>query len=289
MIANLMVRIPRSRLAISSICLPDESFESEVERIARSGLGGLGLWELKIPDHGIPEVKAHLDAHGISVANVVPIGNTIFPGRSYPEPADPRDRIEALRTRIARLAPLEPGSVVVVSGPMPEIDPARFFETCAWALLELSEAARDEGVALALEPIRPLKPADNCPIPTIAAAIELLESAGAKDAGILVDSWHVGPDPEMRDQIIRNRDRIVGAHLADRRPGATSDRDRSLPGEGQGESAALVAVLDEIGFDGLLDIEILSDDGRLVERVEPPCLWQLDPDEFVERCARFAG
>jgi sugar phosphate isomerase/epimerase len=276
----------RSRLSISSISLPDESFESEVERLARHGLGGVGLWEVKIADHAIPEVQAHMASHGLRASNVVPIANTIFPGRSYPEPVDPRHRVEALRRRFARLAQLEPESVVVVSGPMRDVEPERFFETCRWALATLADYARDEGLTLALEPVRPLTAADDCPVPTIAVAVGLLEDA--KEVGILVDSWHVGPDPQMRDQIVRNRERIVGVHLADHRPGASSDRDRALPGEGNGESAALVGVLKEIGFQGFLDIEIFSDDGRMVEPVEPPCLWQLDPEEFIERCARFA-
>jgi sugar phosphate isomerase/epimerase len=280
--------VPRSRLSISSISMPDEPFETEVERLARHGLGGVGIWEYKIADHDLAQVKAHLDSHGIRVSNCVPIGNTIFPGRSYPNPPDPRDRVEGLRRRIARLAALEPESVVAVSGPMRDEDPEHFFETCRWALGVLAETALDEGVTFALEPIRPLSAADDCPISTIASAVALLESAGATGAGILVDSWHIGPDPEMRNQILRHRDRIVGAHLADHRPGATSDRDRALPGEGTGESVALVTALDEIGFDGFLDIEIFSDDGRLVAPVDPPCLWQLDPDEFIERCAQFA-
>ena len=234
-------------------------------------------------------MKAHLDAHGISVANVVPIGNTIFPGRSYPEPADPRDRIEALRTRIARLAPLEPGSVVVVSGPMPDIDPARFFETCAWALLELSEAARDEGVALALEPIRPLV-ARQLPDPDDRggnrASRERRREGRGHPGGLC------GTSDRTRRCAIRSFVTGIGSSG---RTSPTIGPERHLIVTARSrarvrvKSAALVAVLDEIGFDGLLDIEHLSDDGRLVERVEPPCLWQLDPDEFVERCARFAG
>jgi sugar phosphate isomerase/epimerase len=278
----------RTRLSISSISMPDAPFETEIERLARHGVPAVGLWESKIAGREIAEVKAHLDAHGVRVSNCVPMGNTIYPGRSYPEPADPRDRIELLRRRIARLAPLEPACVVTVSGPMRDEPPERFWETCRWAYGVLAETARDEGVAVALEPVRPSTTADDCPIPSIADAIALLESAGASGVGILVDSWHVVPDPQMREQIVRHRARIVGAHIADQRPGATSDRDRALPGEGTGESLALVQVLDEIGFDGYLDAEIISDDGRLVAPVEPPCLWQLDPDELIERCARFA-
>jgi len=284
--ATATAAIPRSRLSISSISMPDEPFETEVERIGRHGLGGVGIWEYKIENHDIARVKAHLEANGVRVSNFIPIANTIYPGRSHPSPADPRARVEDLRRRIARLAPLAPESIVTVTGPMRDEEPERFWETLRWAYNVLSDTARDEGVTLALEPIHPSSPADDCPMSTIAEAAALLDSLDEPAVGILVDSWHVCPDPAMLEQLSKQRARIVGAHLADHRPGAVSDRDRAFPGEGTGESFALVDALDEVGFDGFLDMEIFSDDGRLVSPVEP-CLWKLDPDEIIRRCVHL--
>ena len=119
-----------------------------------------------------------------------------------------------------------------MSGPRRGEDPERFRETCRWAYRVLAQTARDEGVVLAVEPVRPLSPADDCPVPTIADALALLEDLQGGTAGILVDSWHVAPDPEMREQIVRNRERIVAVHLADQRPGALSPIRPRLSGRG---------------------------------------------------------
>ena len=102
--------LQRSRLSISSISMPDEPFESEVERVARHGLGGIGLWEYKIEGHDIGHVKAHLDAHGLRATNCIPIGNTVYPGQSYPAPADPRAvwRLSVLGLRALRLSSRNP-------------------------------------------------------------------------------------------------------------------------------------------------------------------------------------
>jgi sugar phosphate isomerase/epimerase len=269
--------------------MPDEAFEADVERISRHGLGGIGIWEYKIENHEISDVKAQLEAHRLRVANCIPVGNSVYPDRLNPTPTDPRVRVESLRRRIARLAPLAPESIVTVTGPMGEEGAERFWETCRWAYHLLAETARDEGVTLALEPIHPSSAADICAVSTIAETAAFLDELDEPLMGILVDSWHVGQDPDMREQLSRERERIAGAHVADHRPGAVHWSDRAFPGEGTGEAASVIAALDDVGFKGFLDVEIFSDDGRIVAPVEP-CLWKLDPDELIERCVRlFVG
>ena len=71
-------------------------------------------------------------------------------------------------------------------------------------------------------------------------------------------------------------------HVDDWRDPTRSWCDRVLPGDGIADTAGLLGVLRDGGYDGWLELEIFSDDG-LMETEFPDSLWKLDPTELIRR------
>ena len=181
-------------------------------------------------------------------------------------PADPGERVEAIRAGIRRLAPFEPDCVLFLTGPG---DDRQIVLDGIRAIADEGNAA---GVRVALEPIQ----REYAHLWSIATSLDeaalLLDEAGRSDAGLIYDVWHLWNQPV--EQIARNRERIAGVHLADWRDPTRNTNDRVLPGDGVVEFAPIVEAL---RWDGLYDLEIFSDPEL------PDSLWNDDPRELARR------
>jgi sugar phosphate isomerase/epimerase len=101
--------------------------------------------------------------------------------------------------------------------------------------------------------------------------------------GVVVDSWHVFDiDPDFSDlstcpgrdiPFIQFDDGVIGA--AD--PVDSTFHHRSMPGDGQFDLDAFVGALRQVGFDGVVTFEVLSDELRA-----------LDVGEFARRALQAA-
>jgi sugar phosphate isomerase/epimerase len=105
------------------------------------------------------------------------------------------------------------------------------------------------------------------------AARELVHTAddlGVR-TGVLVDSWHVfDTDPDFADLATCPGADIPFIQFDDGVTGAADPRDstfhhRAMPGEGQFDLAAFVAVLRQVGFDGVVTFEVLSQELRSMD------------------------
>ena len=103
----------------------------------------------------------------------------------------------------------------------------------------------------------------------LAAAVELCAAVGWDRCGLLVDTWHFfrtdAPWPVLRSL---DREQIELVHVNDGAASATGDpvhegRFRRLPvGAGSFPLPAFASVLDDVGYRGMLSIEVLSDEIR---------------------------
>jgi len=275
------------RVSISEVTLPDLAFEEDVELFAAAGLRGIGIWESKIEHVRIEDAVEMLARHGLHATNCVPVGNSVFPYALSPDPVEPACRVEELRRRIERLAAVSPECLVIITGPAPDGERARSLELCRSAFASLARTACDAGITLALEPMHPSAAPELCLFDNLVDAGAFLDELDEPGLGLLVDSWHVGQDPELDASLAANASRIAGVHLADHRAGANGWVDRAFPGEGLGESRRLIVALERVGFSGSLDVEIFSDDGRYGSCVDGS-LWRLPAAEIVARATRFA-
>jgi sugar phosphate isomerase/epimerase len=236
------------------------SFEDELVAYRAAGAQGIGILEFKIA--GVADVRRKLRESGLAATACLPAAGSIMPSPVIPGPQEPEARVESICESIGRLAELEPSCVFFLTGPVE--DRAMVAE----GIGRIAEAGKRHGVRVALEPIHPSQAGVLSFVHTIPDALELI---GDAEVGILFDTWHLDE--------VSHVDRIYGVHLSDRREPTRGDFDRALPGAG---SRAAVRALEQAGYSGWYDVEVMSDNGTFGEAL-PDSLWDLPVDEIARR------
>ena len=249
------------RLSISQITTVTQSFADDVEAYRAAGADGIGIWEMKLADDSLERFRAS----GLQAATAIPAVPSILPLPLMEGPADPAERVEAIRACIRRLAPFEPPCVLFLTGPGD--DRATILE----GLRAIAAEGRACGIPVALEPVQREFAHFWTVVSSLAEAAALIEEAGA-DVGLMYDAWHLWREP--LEEIERHRDQIRGVHIADWREPTRNTNDRVLPGDGVVEFRP---IFEALRWEGLFDLEIFSDSEL------PGSLWREDPRELATR------
>ena len=266
------------RLSLSEISTVAASFRDDLRAYAAAGFDGIGIWEMKLGDDAAD--LAALRASGLRATNCVPQVPSILPNQVIDGPLDVEERIESLCASMARFAPFEPESVLLLTGPAGQLAEAEARSLVVDGLQRIAAAAVDAGVRLGLEPIHASERDALTLITSIPEALDLLAEAELPDIGIMVDLWHLWDSPDIEGHLRENIDRITGVHVAEWH--AAPRTDRALPGEGSSRTPALIAILAEAGFGGSWDVEIFGDPER------PDSVWSLPVDEAARRAYEAA-
>jgi sugar phosphate isomerase/epimerase len=249
------------RLSISQITTVSQSFADDLDAYREAGADGMGIWEMKLEGDSLERFRAS----GLAAAAAVPAVPSILPLPLIEGPADPAERVEALRAGIRRLAPFQPECVLFLTGP------GGNRESILEGIRAIADEGRAQGVPVALEPIQREFAGFWTIVSSLDESAALVDEAGA-ECGLMYDTWHLWREP--LEQIDRNRSRIRGVHLADWREPTRHTNDRVLPGDGVIDFGP---ILDELHWDGLYDLEIFSDPEL------PGSLWAGDPRELAAR------
>jgi sugar phosphate isomerase/epimerase len=253
--------VSEHRFSISQITTVTQSFADDLDAYLAAGAAGIGIWEMKLACDSLEQFRVS----GLEAAAAVPAVPSILPLPLLEGPADPAERVEAIRAGIRRLTPFEPACVLFLTGPGDDRE----------AILEGLRAIGDEGrrcgVRVALEPVQREFAHYWTVVSSLAEAAELVDEAEA-DVGLMYDAWHLWREPV--EEIERYRERIQGVHLADWREPTRNTNDRVLPGDGVIEFGP---ILEALHWEGLLDLEIFSDADL------PDSLWKEHPRELAAR------
>ncbi|MCB1487489.1 MAG: sugar phosphate isomerase/epimerase [Bauldia sp.] len=124
---------------------------------------------------------------------------------------------------------------------------------------QLCEDAANAGTRIALE----LMPFSNLRTPE--QGTELVQGAGAKNGGIMLDIWHMARGNIDNDRIRRMPKEVVTwVELDDARPEIElplyidTIHNRELPGEGSLDIVGFLQAVDDLGYEGPFGVEILS-------------------------------
>ncbi len=266
------------RLALSEISTVGASFEEDAAAYAAAGFHGIGIWEFKLPADDEAN-RVLLREAGLAVATCVPTVPSVLPLRlpGMEGPADLRERVEALCASMRRLAAYEPESILVITGPVGELEDSDSRDAVLGGLREIAAAAQEADVRLGLEPIHPSQHDTVSFVNSIAEAVSLLDEAGLGEVGIMADTYNLWN--ETPEALVAVAARVTGLHVADV-PRDPDRSDRVLPGEGGLHSAELVRALTAAGWDGFLDVEIFS---------TPDRFWALPADEAAQRAYAAAS
>jgi sugar phosphate isomerase/epimerase len=269
------------RVSVSQITTLRSSFADDVRDYADAGLAGIGIWEMKLGDDA--EALELLEASGLERASAVPAVPSILPLPLLGGPEDPAERVEAFCAGLERLAPFRPGGIVCLTGTAEGRDPDEARAIVVDGLRTVSDEAERLGLSIALEPYQREGGEPWTIVSSIPEAVALIEDAGEPLAlGLQFDTWHLWNTETIYEDIASEHDRFVGVHVSGYRTPTRSFADRTLPGDGAGNIPEILRALDAVGWDGLYDIEIFSDDGTFGDEY-PDSFWAAPAEETLAR------
>jgi sugar phosphate isomerase/epimerase len=251
-------------------------FRQSVEGYARHGVRRVAVWRDKMAACGLAEARRLLDDHGLTVTGLNRAGPL-----TAPDAAGRRAALDDARRAIDEAAAIRAACLLVLTGSLPEgsKDLVGTRARVRDALAELVPDARAAGVRLGLEPLHPMVAADRSCLSTLGQANSLCDGLGPA-LGLVVDVYHVWWDPRLEREINRaGPERLLGFHVSDWLvPTRDPVFDRGMMGDGVIDIPAIRRLVEAVGYDGAVEVEIFSDRDW----------WRRDPDEVVrialERC-----
>jgi sugar phosphate isomerase/epimerase len=244
-------------------------FEANVAKIAAWGYDGV---ELAIRDPRLVDGAALLKTlarYGLAVPAIGTGQAWGEEGLSFTDP-DPAVREAAIQRVIAHVPFAAQAGALIIIGLLRGIVKAGVSPEQAWnwlveALRRTSEAAAPHGVRLCLEPINRY---ETTLVNTIAEGLDLIETVGYNNFGLLADTFHMNiEEPRIEESLRQAGDRLFHVHVA--------DSNRWYPGAGHVDFASMVRTLREMGYAGWLSAEIMprpdSDTAaqRTIEHLRP--------------------
>jgi sugar phosphate isomerase/epimerase len=114
---------------------------------------------------------------------------------------------------------------------------------------------------------------------TLGQANDLAGRFDPAHVGVVVDAYHLWWDPELERELARARGRILGYHVSDwLSPTPDTLAGRGLMGDGVIELRRLRGLVEEAGYQGPIEVEVINPDlavrpgGELIAEVGERCL-----------------
>ncbi len=260
------------RLSINQVTMREHwSLAEAIAGLARHDVRGITVWRDKLAQLGVEEGARRLQGEGMTVTAFC-VGGLL----GAMDDAAFQQRLDDNRRIIDEAAKIEAQCVMMVAGGLPEgsRDLVGVRERCLEGLAALVPHARDAGIPLALEPLHPMTTASRSCLATLRQANDWYEQlGGGPDLGIAIDVYHVWWDPDLEEQILRAKDRIVAFHVSDWLMDTVDLRlDRGMMGDGVIDIPTIRRLVEKAGYRGFIEVEIFSARNW----------WQRDPDEVVE-------
>jgi len=242
------------------------SFEQDVSRYEAAGYDGIGVWRQKLADYGEGRGIDRLAKSSLKVTNLLWAGGfTGSDGRSLQESVD--DAAHAVRLAAA----MEAGCLIVYPGGRNNHilrHAERLLTTAMESLLDLAEAA---DVTLAIEPMHPACATEWTFLTDMESTIQFIDRFNTPRLKLVLDTYHFGLDPVVRQNLAEIVPYTAMVHLGDRPDGATVDHQRCLLGCGVVPLEQIVRDLQVAGYEGDFDVELFGQDiewcdyGQLLE------------------------
>ena len=251
-----------ARLSLNTITLKQCTLPQCIELAARHQIPGIAPWRDTLAAMGTQNAARHIRDAGLRVSGLCRGGMFTHPGAH-----------DDNRRAIDEAAALEADCLVMVCGGLPpgskDLPAAR--QIVHDGLEALLPHARAASVTLALEPLHPMTCADRSVLSTIAQALALAETLG-DGVALALDAYHIWWDPALPALLARAAPRIAAYHVCDFLvPTTDLVLDRGMMGDGAIDVPALTAMMDANGYQGLIEVEIMSQKNW----------WTRDPDEVL--------
>ncbi|MDF2827592.1 MAG: xylose isomerase [Mycobacterium sp.] len=258
------------RLSLNTKTTNAWTLREAVEGAAAAGLPAVGLWRDRVAEAGVDEATKILRDNGIRASSLCRGGFLT----GFDEGA-----VDDNRRAIDEAATLGAPELVVVAGGIPDRDLPGARARLADRLAALVPYAADRGVRLALEPLHPMYCADRAVISTLGQALALAAPHPAHVVGVVVDTFHVWWDPDLRARVAEagTKGRISSYQICDWLVPMAADplMSRGMMGDGVIDFASITEMVTAAGYRGDVEVEIFNDD-----------VWSADPRDVVETMKR---
>lgn len=233
-----------SLLATAGWALPDE-----LAMCRRLGVGAVGLSAAKAASTGWPAAKEMIRESGLQVE---------YMARAIA--SDPEDgaawagELSAMEGLLAHAAEMAVPTVLFTAGPSGQLSWEDAADRLVARVGPLVSRARDLGVVLAIENTMTMR-ADISFAHTVRDAAAL---ARRMDAGLVADLYCAWQEPGLLDTLRADLDRVRVLQVSDFRVGTLTVPNRWVPGDGDLPIARLLSEALELGYRGVVDLELLG-------------------------------
>ncbi|MGD9858315.1 MAG: sugar phosphate isomerase/epimerase family protein [Planctomycetaceae bacterium] len=255
----------RFRYSLNSVTIKPTPVLEKIRVAAEAGYEAIELWHDEIDrflsaGRSLRELRTAIDDSGMTVPTTI-----MLKGWCEPEGAAYQQGIDECRRRLEQAAAV--GAIHAIAGPpLGKVD----FELASQRYGELLDLGLSMGVKPAMEYLGFAEDVNS-----ITDALRIVEGAGHPEGTVVLDPFHDFRGGAGCEDIVRlTASQIAVCHFDDAPatpPAAEqSDPDRILPGDGVIDLRRFVSLLDQIGYDRWVSLELFRAD-----------LWARDPGEVA--------
>lgn len=249
--------IEGSRLSACVLVARNWTLAECIDGWQRAGLAGIGVTRPAVDAAGgFPAAAKLLKGSGLRVANLQNIDpfDVVTP-----------ERFDAMLPGALEYldlaAEVEADCVYACCGPRGTLDWDQAADRLVDQIERLLPHLHDHGVRLAIEPIHPLRQ-DLSFVNLCADVMAVLDRVADPAVGYVHDFWHLWWERGAVDLARRSAGRVLSCQPSDHKAVTLRTLDRAVPGDGIAPVGRLVAALEEGGYQGMYDLEVLSDDNE---------------------------
>jgi len=283
-----------SRCSLNTATVKHATLAEAVDAAAAAGLGAVGLWRHQVQEHGAEKAARIVSDAGLRVSSLCRGGFLTAADEAGIAAAldDNKRAIEETAGVGTRELVFVVGGLPALSepgrGPRPDAGPGDRDVVAARArvadrIAELAPFAAEHDVRIVLEALHPMFAADRAVISTLGQALDLAAPFAPETVGVVVDTYHVWWDPQLRSSIARAgaEGRIAGYQVCDWNLPLAADplNSRGHVGDGYVDFPTISRWVAEAGYAGDVETEIFNEE-----------IWADDPRDTArtvgERYAR---
>jgi sugar phosphate isomerase/epimerase len=244
-----------SRLAVSELSTYRWTFEEDVQHYKNHGFRAIGVWRPKLSECGEAKGAELLSEFGMKASSLNWAGGfTGHDGRTF------RDAIVDGLDAIDVAAELGADCLVVLAGSRSGHTRNHAKRILTQALTELAEAAQAVGIQLAIEPMHVGCAHEFTFLTSIPDTLDVISSIDRSNCGIVFDCYHMAQDHNVVDWLPSIVPFIRLVQLGDAKGAPMGEQNRCLLGHGRVPLHRIVKTLEQYGYRGYYEIELMGED-----------------------------
>lgn len=241
------------RLAINELTTYRWTLEQDLESYRQAGINGIGVWRQKLTDYGVQQGVELVFESGMEVSSLQWAGG--FTGN---DGSSHRESIQDGFDAIELAAAIQANCLTTYTGGRGGHTRSHAKRLAVSAIRELANYASDLDVTLAIEPMHRGCGRDWTFLHDLDRSLEFLDAVDCDNVKLLFDTYHFGGRPDILDKIPMLTDRIALVQLGDALGQPFGEQDRCPLGHGELPLQDIVQCLQESGYDGFYEIELLG-------------------------------